>query len=75
MPERSHSRAPTSYIVRVYRREQVSRKIAGVVENPEFEERAPFASFDELKAILLRPSGRVAPAARVKQPRAKRPPG
>jgi hypothetical protein len=45
---------PLSYIVRVYRREPQGQ-IAGTVELPEFDERAPFIDFEELKAILLDP--------------------
>jgi hypothetical protein len=45
---------PLSYIVRVYRRDSQGQ-IAGTVELPEFDERAPFIDFDELKAILLEP--------------------
>jgi hypothetical protein len=45
---------PLSYIVRVYRRDQ-DGQIAGTVELPEFDERAPFIDFEELKAILLEP--------------------
>ena len=59
MPEPFQNRSPISYIVRVYRREQSSQQIAGVVENPELQEHATFTSFEELKAILLRPGGRV----------------
>jgi len=42
-----------NYIVRIYRRdERDGRKIAGLVEIIEADDKKPFASFEELKQIL-----------------------
>jgi len=44
----------TRYIVRVYRRDQVSAEINGIAEIPEQEVRTAFHNFAELKTILIR---------------------
>jgi hypothetical protein len=42
-----------NYIVRIYRRdEKDGRRIAGMVEIIEADDRKPFASFEELRQIL-----------------------
>jgi len=48
-----------NYIVRIYRRdEQDDRKIAGLVEIIEADEKKSFASFEELRRILDLPRKR-----------------
>jgi len=42
----------TSYIVRIYRRDESTHEIVGLVESPESCERMPFQSFAQLREIL-----------------------
>ncbi len=45
-----------NYIVRIYQRdEKNSRKIAGMVEIIEADDKKPFGSFEELQQILALP--------------------
>jgi hypothetical protein len=53
----------TSYIVRVYRRGGPDEEIVGTIAAPGREERTPFRSFRELKAILLRDENDEAPSS------------